>query len=59
MKREIKHNSDKKTRLPDVRTLLQRETKIDTRKGMPLVKKQGYVDLTEYKEQKLFSDEKI
>jgi len=41
---------------PDYRPLHLRESKMDTRKGMPVVKKTGYVDLTEYKEQLLFPE---
>lgn len=47
------------TKLPNVRPLDQREAKMDTRKGMLSIKKEGYTDLTDYKEQKLFPDEEI
>ena len=44
------------TKLPNVRPLDQREAKMDTRKGMLSIKKEGYTDLTDYKEQILFPD---
>ncbi len=47
------------TKSCDVRPLTQRESKLDTRKGMLKHNPSGYFDLTEYKEQKLFNDKKV
>lgn len=55
MKR-VKFRKDKRYLMPDVRPLLEREKKINTRKGMKRIKKTGYIDLTEYKEQLIFPE---
>jgi len=43
----------------DVRPLPQRETKMNTRKGMSKLRSNGYFDATEYKQSELYDNEKI
>jgi hypothetical protein len=45
-----------KVKQPDIRPLDQREHPLNTRKGMPNVKCQGFFDTSKYREQLIFDN---